>query len=164
MQPAATAWSGSIRWPTCDPSRIDQVIPGVVSAFKKLHDSWGPRLEGRGAMRTARTAMACAKRMGRRCASRSRPRNRASQLVLLHCFGRSNHVNLMLTHQDVPRRPRFVALAEARNECATEALEPCSGAGHAGGKPFFRGLDSDVMANWELMRNDQGPNRIDPLT
>jgi len=28
-----------------DPSRIDQVTSGVVSAFKKLHDSWGPRLE-----------------------------------------------------------------------------------------------------------------------
>jgi len=22
----------------------------------------------------------------------------------------------------------------------------------------------ELMANWELMRNDQGPNRIDPLT
>lgn len=28
-----------------DPARIDQVTSGVVSAFKKLHDSWGPRLE-----------------------------------------------------------------------------------------------------------------------
>jgi hypothetical protein len=28
-----------------DPSRVDQVTSGVVSAFKKLHDSWGPRLE-----------------------------------------------------------------------------------------------------------------------
>src|SRR6202007_90146 len=28
-----------------DLSRIDQVTSGVVSAFKKLHDSWGPRLE-----------------------------------------------------------------------------------------------------------------------
>jgi hypothetical protein len=28
-----------------DPRRIDQVTSGVVSAFKKLHDSWGPRLE-----------------------------------------------------------------------------------------------------------------------
>lgn len=28
-----------------DPTRIDQVTSGVVSAFKKLHDSWGPRLE-----------------------------------------------------------------------------------------------------------------------
>lgn len=28
-----------------DPSRIDQVTSGVVSAFKKLYDSWGPRLE-----------------------------------------------------------------------------------------------------------------------
>jgi hypothetical protein len=28
-----------------DPNRIDQVTSGVVSAFKKLHDSWGPRLE-----------------------------------------------------------------------------------------------------------------------
>lgn len=28
-----------------DRSRIDQVTSGVVSAFKKLHDSWGPRLE-----------------------------------------------------------------------------------------------------------------------
>lgn len=28
-----------------DPSRIDQVTSGVVSAFKKLNDSWGPRLE-----------------------------------------------------------------------------------------------------------------------
>lgn len=27
------------------PSRLDQVTSGVVSAFKKLHDSWGPRLE-----------------------------------------------------------------------------------------------------------------------
>jgi hypothetical protein len=23
---------------------------------------------------------------------------------------------------------------------------------------------NELMANWELMRNDQGPNRIDPLT
>jgi hypothetical protein len=31
---------------TCyDPKRIDQVTSGVVSAFKKLYDSWGPRLE-----------------------------------------------------------------------------------------------------------------------
>lgn len=28
-----------------DPSRIDQVTSGVVSAFRKLYDSWGPRLE-----------------------------------------------------------------------------------------------------------------------
>ena len=28
-----------------DPSRIDQVTSGVVSAFRKLNDSWGPRLE-----------------------------------------------------------------------------------------------------------------------
>ena len=28
-----------------DQSRVDQVTSGVVSAFKKLHDSWGPRLE-----------------------------------------------------------------------------------------------------------------------
>jgi len=28
-----------------DPTRIDQVTSGVVSAFKKLNDSWGPRLE-----------------------------------------------------------------------------------------------------------------------
>jgi hypothetical protein len=28
-----------------DPNRIDQVTSGVVSAFKNLHDSWGPRLE-----------------------------------------------------------------------------------------------------------------------
>lgn len=28
-----------------DPAMIDQVTSGVVSAFKKLHDSWGPRLE-----------------------------------------------------------------------------------------------------------------------
>ncbi len=28
-----------------DDSLIDQVTSGVVSAFKKLHDSWGPRLE-----------------------------------------------------------------------------------------------------------------------
>lgn len=28
-----------------DPARIDQVTSGIVSAFKKLHDSWGPRLE-----------------------------------------------------------------------------------------------------------------------
>lgn len=28
-----------------DRSRVDQVTSGVVSAFKKLHDSWGPRLE-----------------------------------------------------------------------------------------------------------------------
>lgn len=28
-----------------DPARIDQVTSGVVSAFKKLFDSWGPRLE-----------------------------------------------------------------------------------------------------------------------
>lgn len=28
-----------------DASRIDQVTSGVVSAFKKLNDSWGPRLE-----------------------------------------------------------------------------------------------------------------------
>lgn len=28
-----------------DSTRIDQVTSGVVSAFKKLHDSWGPRLE-----------------------------------------------------------------------------------------------------------------------
>jgi hypothetical protein len=28
-----------------DPSRIDQVTSGVVSSFKRLHDSWGPRLE-----------------------------------------------------------------------------------------------------------------------
>lgn len=28
-----------------DPERIDQVTSGVVSAFKKLNDSWGPRLE-----------------------------------------------------------------------------------------------------------------------
>jgi len=28
-----------------DPARIDQVTSGVVSAFKKLHQSWGPRLE-----------------------------------------------------------------------------------------------------------------------
>lgn len=28
-----------------DPARIDQVTSGVVSAFKKLNDSWGPRLE-----------------------------------------------------------------------------------------------------------------------
>lgn len=28
-----------------DAGRIDQVTSGVVSAFKKLHDSWGPRLE-----------------------------------------------------------------------------------------------------------------------
>jgi hypothetical protein len=27
------------------PARIDQVTSGIVSAFKKLHDSWGPRLE-----------------------------------------------------------------------------------------------------------------------
>lgn len=27
------------------PSQVDQVTSGVVSAFKKLHDSWGPRLE-----------------------------------------------------------------------------------------------------------------------
>jgi hypothetical protein len=31
---------------TCpDPRRIDQVTSGVVSAFRKLYDSWGPRLE-----------------------------------------------------------------------------------------------------------------------
>ena len=31
---------------TCsDPARVDQVTSGVVSAFKKLYDSWGPRLE-----------------------------------------------------------------------------------------------------------------------
>lgn len=28
-----------------DSSRVDLVTSGVVSAFKKLHDSWGPRLE-----------------------------------------------------------------------------------------------------------------------
>lgn len=28
-----------------DPTRVDQVTSGIVSAFKKLHDSWGPRLE-----------------------------------------------------------------------------------------------------------------------
>ena len=28
-----------------DPKRVDQVTSGVVSAFKKLYDSWGPRLE-----------------------------------------------------------------------------------------------------------------------
>ena len=28
-----------------DPRLIDQVASGVVSSFKKLHDSWGPRLE-----------------------------------------------------------------------------------------------------------------------
>jgi hypothetical protein len=28
-----------------DPARIDQVTSGVVSALKKLNDSWGPRLE-----------------------------------------------------------------------------------------------------------------------
>lgn len=28
-----------------DPAQIDSVASGVVSAFKKLHDSWGPRLE-----------------------------------------------------------------------------------------------------------------------
>jgi hypothetical protein len=28
-----------------DPARIDQVTSNVVSAFKKLYDSWGPRLE-----------------------------------------------------------------------------------------------------------------------
>ena len=28
-----------------DPALVDQVTSGVVSAFKKLHDSWGPRLE-----------------------------------------------------------------------------------------------------------------------
>lgn len=28
-----------------DPARVDQVTSGVVSAFKKLFDSWGPRLE-----------------------------------------------------------------------------------------------------------------------
>lgn len=28
-----------------DQLRVDQVTSGVVSAFKKLHDSWGPRLE-----------------------------------------------------------------------------------------------------------------------
>jgi len=28
-----------------DSARIDQVAGGVVAAFKKLHDSWGPRLE-----------------------------------------------------------------------------------------------------------------------
>jgi hypothetical protein len=28
-----------------DPSRIDQVTSGTVSALKKLYDSWGPRLE-----------------------------------------------------------------------------------------------------------------------
>ncbi|MFO0938956.1 MAG: type IV secretion system DNA-binding domain-containing protein [Gemmataceae bacterium] len=28
-----------------DPSRVDQVTSGVVTAFKKLNDSWGPRLE-----------------------------------------------------------------------------------------------------------------------
>ncbi len=28
-----------------DPKRIDQVASGVVSAFRKLYDSWGPRLE-----------------------------------------------------------------------------------------------------------------------
>lgn len=28
-----------------DPSRVDQVSSGVVSAFRKLYDSWGPRLE-----------------------------------------------------------------------------------------------------------------------
>lgn len=28
-----------------DPARIDQVTSGVVSAFKKLNESWGPRLE-----------------------------------------------------------------------------------------------------------------------
>jgi hypothetical protein len=28
-----------------NPTRVDQVTSGVVSAFKKLYDSWGPRLE-----------------------------------------------------------------------------------------------------------------------
>lgn len=28
-----------------DPGRIDQVTSAVVSAFKKIHESWGPRLE-----------------------------------------------------------------------------------------------------------------------
>ena len=28
-----------------DPKRVDQVASGVVSAFRKLYDSWGPRLE-----------------------------------------------------------------------------------------------------------------------
>jgi|SRR5579863_460823 len=28
-----------------DPAHVDQVTSGVVSAFKKIHDSWGPRLE-----------------------------------------------------------------------------------------------------------------------
>lgn len=28
-----------------DPTRVDQVTSGVVSAFRKLFDSWGPRLE-----------------------------------------------------------------------------------------------------------------------
>lgn len=28
-----------------DPSHVDQVASGVVSAFRKLYDSWGPRLE-----------------------------------------------------------------------------------------------------------------------
>lgn len=28
-----------------DPARLDQVASGVVSAFRKLYDSWGPRLE-----------------------------------------------------------------------------------------------------------------------
>src|SRR5207302_2014027 len=28
-----------------DPNRMDTVVSGVVSAFKKLNDSWGPRLE-----------------------------------------------------------------------------------------------------------------------
>lgn len=28
-----------------DPQQLDQVVSGVVSAFQKLYDSWGPRLE-----------------------------------------------------------------------------------------------------------------------
>jgi type IV secretory pathway TraG/TraD family ATPase VirD4 len=28
-----------------DPARVDQVTSGVVSAFRKMYDSWGPRLE-----------------------------------------------------------------------------------------------------------------------
>ena len=61
----------------------------------------------------------------------TKPGIRTSKLVLLHCFGRSNSVSLILTHRDVLPRPRSVALAAARDASATEALEPCSGAGHA---------------------------------
>jgi hypothetical protein len=112
--------------PTCQHANCDLTgRRGLGSEGRRARRTWPvPRTNGDG-LRQANGPAMCV------VVASTKPGIRTSTLVLLHCFGRSSPVRLMLRRRDVPRRPLSVALAEARDERATEAVGPGSGAGHA---------------------------------